>query len=217
MNKIKQLLFISLSVLFFTGCLQDDCTEIITYQNYTPIVMAPEEYRVEPKMEAPREFEKPGKIYYYQDYILLNEFRKGIHLINNINPENPVQESFIAIPGNVDMAIKNGILFADSYNDMISLSLGNMDHVQFLHRVEDVYPTFGQDHNGLEILGYDVETITEEVTCDSDRLGGGWAMDDVWFGGSLENSFDANSSSGGSTGLGGSLARFSIAGDHLYA
>ncbi|NNE30440.1 MAG: hypothetical protein HKN16_12450 [Saprospiraceae bacterium] len=100
---------------------------------------------------------------------------------------------------------------------MISLSLGNMDHVQFLHRVEDVYPTFGQDHNGLEILGYDVETITEEVTCDSERIGGGWAMDDVWFGGSLENSFDANSSSGGSTGLGGSLARFSIAGDHLYA
>jgi hypothetical protein len=46
-----------------------------------------------------RNLEDPGKIYYKFPYIYVNEKYKGIHLINNSDPQNPVKEGFIVAPG----------------------------------------------------------------------------------------------------------------------
>lgn len=216
MKSITAYLCLLIITMNFVGCIKDDCTQYITYDKYTPIVLDASEYRVAPTLETPREFERTGKIYYYNNYILLNEYRKGVHLINNQNPRNPINEAFINIPGNVDVAVKNGILFADSYIDLISVRLNNFENLEFLKREEAVFPDYGVDSNGWSILGYDIETVSEVVECNSRRVSfdGGWAFasEDL----AIADSFNGSSGGGGNSGIAGSLARFSIINDHLY-
>ncbi len=65
----------------------------------------------------------PGKIYIYGPYLLVNERRKGIHIFDNSNPEAPAAIGFIQMLGNTDMAIKDGILYADHLGNLVALSV----------------------------------------------------------------------------------------------
>lgn len=206
-----------IGLLFMTSlssCLKDSCKGFIVYEIQEPITMAESEYRKTPSFENAREIERPGKIYYYQDYILLNEYQEGIHFINNTVPSNPINERFLPIPGNVDVAVKNGILFADNFTDIISLDISDLSSAIFLNRVENVYPNHGIDEHGNVIIGYNRKSVVEEVDCNNDQIA------------FLENAvlFDSNfgaaefaSNSNKSVGIGGSLARFAIYSDYLYA
>ncbi len=61
-----------------------------------------------------RPLQNPGKIYCKDNYIYVNELFKGVHVINNSHPANPVNEGFILVPGCVDMAVKENILYVDN-------------------------------------------------------------------------------------------------------
>ncbi|HHN47860.1 MAG TPA: hypothetical protein ENN08_02830, partial [Bacteroidales bacterium] len=50
---------------------------------------------------------------------------QGIHVVDNSNPASPQIISFIAIPGNYDLAIRGNILFADSYIDLVALDISD--------------------------------------------------------------------------------------------
>ena len=52
----------------------------------------------------------PGKIYFKDNYIFVNEYQKGIHVVDNSNPATPQVVKFIEIPGNVDIAIREDVL-----------------------------------------------------------------------------------------------------------
>ena len=81
-----------------------------------------------------------GKIYFYQDYILVNEKYEGIHIIDNSDPSNPQSTNFICIPGNIDIAVKDDILYADSYTDLIAIDISDIGNIQIVKRFEDVFP-----------------------------------------------------------------------------
>ncbi len=66
-----------------------------------------------------------GKIYIKGNYIYLNEVNRGIHIIDNNNAAHPVQIAFLAIPGNLDIAIKGNTLYADMYTDLLALDISN--------------------------------------------------------------------------------------------
>ena len=65
------------------------------------------------KSNTAKEVQNPGKLYIFGNYIFLNEIDKGIHIIDNSNPASPKNVAFIDIPGNLDMAVKGNILYAD--------------------------------------------------------------------------------------------------------
>ena len=94
-----------------------------------------------PKVSAPREVEKAAKIYNYLDgdIILINEKNKGIHVINNRVRETPQNVAFIEIPGNVDMAVKDGYLYVDSFTDLVVLDIRDIAHIKTVNRKEDIF------------------------------------------------------------------------------
>ncbi len=94
-----------------------------------------------PKVSAPIEVEKAGKIYNYLDgdIILINEKNKGIHVINNRVRETPQNVAFIEIPGNVDMAVKNGYLYVDSFSDLVVLDIRDIAHIKTVSTKEKVF------------------------------------------------------------------------------
>lgn len=69
-----------------------------------------------------RTVNNPGKIYVYGKYLLVNEKKAGIHVFDNTNPMEPQKIAFIQLLGNTDMAMKDGILYADHLGNLVALS-----------------------------------------------------------------------------------------------
>lgn len=108
------------------------------YYRYTPVFMDRDELeRSVSYQSGERALENPGKIYHKSPYIYINERYKGIHVINNSNPTNPVHEGFIVAPGCMDMAVKDNILYIDNSVDLVAFDLTSK---QVTKRVKDVFP-----------------------------------------------------------------------------
>lgn len=220
--------FLSLS-LFMTSCLKDSCEETRHFIEFEALYAKPETFRVEPSFSQDRKLEYPGKIYYYNDIVMINEKYEGIHLYDNKDPYNPQKLGFLNIPGNLDVAIKNNILYADSYVDLLTIDLNDMTNPQLLCRDEEVF----QVYNWISPeLGYFVGTKetnrSEEIECTDPNFGSNviWRGNDRIFIDALEldNNAAGGAPSGQSTtatannivGIGGSFSRFSVIADHLY-
>ena len=223
---MRCILFFSALTLFAMSCVTDTCTEERTYLRYDQVFVTPDEYRQNTlDFEEPREMEEPGKIYFYNDLILINEIRKGIHWIDNRDPQNPVQIGFLPIRGNHDMAIQNDILYADAYTDLILVDIANPENPQLVDRREDVFQShYFASSEGISSHFVPTE-VTETINCDDPFWGQSWfgRGDDIFLDEASGN-FDGSVTSGPSggpqinqTGQGGSMARFTITKNHLYA
>jgi hypothetical protein len=204
-------------MFLFSSCLKDDCTSTRTFVQYDPVYMSEQQIRKDIETEAARELENPGKMYVYGSYVFVNELREGVHVLDNSDPRNPQNIGFINIPGNVDIAIKNNILFADNYMDLLALDISDVNQPELLYRDEDAFDHFYPTSSNRGRLVYYEETErTTEVNCNENQFNQGWFLrNEAVF---VDATFN-NSTTGGSvpsTGVGGSMARFTIAEDRLY-
>ncbi len=200
------------------SCVKDVCTKTMTYTYYQPLYKTTAEARANIKSNAPKAIVNTGKIYIKGNYIFLNEVDKGIHVINNSNPAAPVNESFIDIPGNVDIAVKDNILYADFYTDLVAIDISNPLNVSVQKFVAHVFPErfyYGYRTDSSKVI-YDwvKKTETVEVGCNDNM----WVYSTM---GVASNSMDAGLASGAAkaspVGISGSLARFGIINDYMYA
>lgn len=211
----------------FNACNLDSCKEKNTFEKWTPIYKKVDEIRLDVKAEAPRELQKPGKLYFYDNYVFINEQKEGIHVIDNRNPENPRNVAFIKIPGNIDIAVKNNILFADSYIDLLSIDISNPEKPVLAGRTENVFANFTLHADLGYLVDYQKTKETVEVDCNSPYYGNRWyssKSNDVFVNSTFEIAPQAGGSGGGvsvnttkpTTGIGGSFARFTVYDDYLY-
>jgi len=161
MKIFNTLFFIATIALLASSCTKDQCRQDVVYTKYNPIHATFEDIRSEIRSEAPRDLEQPGKIYFYQNHIFINEYQKGIHIIDNSDPENPTPISYIPILGNIDMVIKGNQLIVDNYTDLLTLDITNLNQVQLTNREENVFD-LPQDEMGV-IVSYTEEEVREEV------------------------------------------------------
>lgn len=173
-------------------------------------------------MEAPRTLERPGKIYLYNDLLIVNDLMKGVHIFDNTNPSAPVSLGFLPVHANVDIAVRNNILYLDSYTDLLSFDISNPSQPVYLSRVENVF----EFTNYIELDGFN-ENMPMAYPNPSLGIVTGWTQgettEEVYGynrGGGVFTaleSFDGGSSGSPSViGMGGSLARFTIADHYLY-
>ena len=213
------ILLISLSL--FSGCLKDSCTNVYSYKLYKPIYMSYDALRGAVKSTVAEELHSTGKIYYKAPYIFINEVDKGIHIIDNADPANPQNLSFINIPGNIDIAVKDNILYADSYIDLVAIDISDPLNVKEVSRSMNVFPNriyangWALDPVKGVVTGWNESDTTIEQDCGSNYPV--FAFEDV---------FVANTTAGGGgvnttavspgNGIAGSLARFCIYDQFLY-
>jgi hypothetical protein len=221
MRKIINPVLPALAVLFFaasfSSCVKDTCRRSYSYKIYEPFYKTVAEVRANIKSNTPREVENPGKLYIRGNYIFLNEIDKGIHVINNSNPASPQRVAFIDIPGNVDLAVKGDILYADLYTDLVALDISNPMNVTVKKIVDGVFPhrLYGNGFVPVTdkiITRWDVRDTTVTVDCE---LGDSVLRQGVLFLSSADGAqIKANSSS--PVGIGGSMARFAVVNNYLY-
>ncbi len=194
------------------SCTKDHCERERTYTKRVPVYKTTDEIRVGIENQTPRELENPGKIYFYNNYIFINEIREGIHIIDNTDPANPTNIGFMAITGNLDMAIHNNMLYADNFIDLLTIDISDVQNIQLVDRDEGVLPFFQFSDQGYLMYFEEVE-VTEIVDCDaSPGFESVFYDDDIAF----VESTGADQSNAPSSGIGGSLARFTLCDDILY-
>lgn len=84
--------------------------------------------------------ENPGRIYTYENLLLVNDESKGIHIYDNSANTNPVEVSFIGIPGNMDFSVREGKIYADNVTDMVIIDITNPATPAFVNRIQNVFP-----------------------------------------------------------------------------
>jgi hypothetical protein len=222
MKTLQRISAVILVLVAMAGC-TDRTIERITYDANVPIYMSFDDFRTSFKKSEALDISHPGKMYFKDGYLFVNEYGKGIHVINNTDPSNPERVAFYEILGNVDMAIRGNILFADSYIDLVAIDISDVNNPVEVSRLENVFPEIAPegdawypyamvDRSKGVIIGWEVKTITEEYEVYSQ---GGWL-----FRGEFD--FLANIDGGGPTwsggaGAGGSMARFMLNEQYLYA
>ncbi len=213
------LMYILLSCTLFTSCLEDDCNETRTFIQYDTEIINLKEIRQDPVTESARDLENPGKMYFYNDYILVNEIKEGVHIINNQDPKNPVNEAFLRIPGNVDIAVKDNFLYADNYIDLLSIDINDLKNAKLSCRIEDVFQSkYSLDRNQGVIYDFVQTQNTIEIDCSDPNFDQGQFNrgGDVFVDVAFDAAGPAGAEGANSSGTGGSLARFTITKDHLY-
>jgi hypothetical protein len=223
MSIMKKYFFFRLSLLILfipllNGCLKDKTFH--TYSYFEPVYKSKAEVMANIKSNPVRDLVQTGKIFIRGQYIFLNEIDKGIHIIDNSNPAKPRNIAFVDIPGNMDMAVKGNILYADAYADLVVLDISNPLTVSLKKVIEGVFPYrnyygyFIQDTS--KVL---VDWIKKDTTVEESFSGGGiWGprRGEVFLSSDLSGNKSASSGSGTPFGMGGSMARFSIVQNHLY-
>jgi hypothetical protein len=210
-----------LIVISFTagGCFKDKLTR--TYTILTPVYDTKANVIANIKSNIPATVKQPGKIYLYGKYIFLNEIDKGVHIIDNGNPSNPVNVAFINIPGNLDIAVKGNTLYADFYEDLLAIDISDPLQAKVKKMLTNIFPD-RQYTNGFvpDPTLIIVDWLKKDTTVDVDRNGGifgGWGCPTCAF--LMSGTADATSSGGKSNapGIAGSMSRFAVVNDYMYA
>jgi hypothetical protein len=210
------------TIFVFNGCIKDKCTQRYTF--WEPVYRTKDEVRANIKNNPVREIERPGKIYVRGNYIFLNETDRGIHIIDNSNRSAPRTVAFVDIPGNLDMAVKGNILYADFYTDLVAIDITNPRSIVVKKFTENVFPErfWGNGFSpatGMVIADWRRRDTVVETYCGGNGgLFGGLKSADVFFSGNAQSTGAGAAGAGASPfGVGGSMARFTIVNNHLYA
>ncbi len=89
-------------------------------------------------LEPPRTFISPGKIYVKNDYLFLNEQLEGIHIIDNSDPTAPQNIAFLRVHGSTDMAIRNGVMYVNQFNDLLAISISDVNNPTLVSREDGI-------------------------------------------------------------------------------
>ncbi len=215
---------LSLLILFlgFNSCI-DEYTEVFTANS--PVYMSYDELRDAVKMSTATELVNPGKIYFKDGYIFINEELKGIHVIDNRNPQNPQNIGFIDVPGNMDLAVKGDILYADSYIDLVAIDISNITSPKEVNRIKKIFPYTTPpladedfrmakvDEDQGVVIDWEIKKVKQEMDYHyypQYVVRYEYAMADMAYSnGAVQG--------GNSFGVGGSMARFGLYSDYLYA
>lgn len=227
---MKKLVYFLLAIVM-TGLVacDENLSETVTYKINEPVFMDLDDFRSSVKVKSEvHELTGYGKISYYNGYLYMSEPGKGIHIINNQDPAHPQIVGYIELLGNADLSIRNNLLYADSYIDLVWFDVTNPAQPQLAGRLENVFPeaiplienglgvdymmSYGEERKDKVIVGWKETERTESVKGYND---GGFFW--KWFGGDgvnvAEKQYDASL---GGNSVNGSMSRFTIYQNYLY-
>ncbi|WBX73746.1 hypothetical protein PG913_00305 [Tenacibaculum pacificus] len=139
MKKIMVLLFcINLSSCFYY---ENEPTSDPYQSSYDPVTIERTNLNASIAFQDNIEMTESSKIYIFDDYIFINDKRKGFHIFDNSDSSNPIKKKFLKIPGATDISIRNNTFFINQATDLVSLSI-NIDASTFTinKRLENVFP-----------------------------------------------------------------------------
>lgn len=214
----KTLLLFAIPALMLSSCKKYKEKEV--YAN-VPIYQDYESFRNSFSFDQGVPIQGAGNIFVYNNYIFLSEEDKGIHVINNTDPSNPIIEGFMNIPGNTQIAVKDHYLYANSFIDLLVIDISNIKQPTLSNRILDIfeyatpavnelYPVADVYKDRGVVIGWKIEK-----TKDVSGFGNKWFVADCPE--CEQTEMKTKSMSSIPTTLTGSMSKFAIYDNNLYA
>ena len=214
---MKRILLLLPIVLIFTSCFDDldQCENTVTYTKATAIYENLDEVRATPLIGEAQEIENAGKIFVGEDFILIGEEGKGIHVYDNTVKSNPSNGLFLNIPQNREFFVDGTQIIAETQYDVIVIDIKNLSSPSIISRATNVIaePIVGPEGNHL--VGFNYEEITEKLDCDTPITANSVNFFD-WRNDLIPPSTVPSSFAGSSAGTVGTINRIATADDHVY-
>lgn len=138
-NLLQLLFFVILAASCHTD--SDEPRERFPFDGtgYRPVYTSADEV-AKVEIISAKPLQKPGKIYLLDPYLFINEPGQGIHIVNNADPKNPKNISFISILGNYDIAAKGEFLYADNLSNLLVFNISDPTAPKLVKTVPNVVP-----------------------------------------------------------------------------
>lgn len=162
MKTTKLLVSLVAIVLSFQGCCllvpcdtDDDFVSVNpSFSSYEPVLMKRSDLENSIALKDPISITKSGKIYVKDKLLLINEVRKGFHIYDNSNPENPTPIKFLEIPGSTDLAIRDNMLYINQATDLVALDYdAESQNVSITKRIINTFPELISPEG---VIAYDI-------------------------------------------------------------
>lgn len=110
------------------------------YTSYKPVFIKRADLENSIKFDSARALINPAKIYAIGNVILISEAYKGVHIIDNSNPKNPINKGFIRVVGCLDMAVKGSTIYVDNAVDLVPIKMSDPYNPIIGQRIVNVFP-----------------------------------------------------------------------------
>jgi hypothetical protein len=143
-QSMKPLVFLSLALLL-AGCVtsSSEDPEANNESGLKPVYIALDSVRKIRFLPA-RPTTKAGKIYAYGNLLFQNEVSKGIHVVDNSNPDAPKKVGFYQVPLSTEISIRQGFLYTNNGADLVVIDIRNPQQPVIGKRLEGHFPNFQQ-------------------------------------------------------------------------
>jgi len=88
---------------------------------------------------APQAIENTGPIFLLDTLFFMTEVKKGIHVFNVKDSSSVKNVGFLNIPAISDFTISNNIMYADSWMDLVTIDISDLQNIQLLNREKDAF------------------------------------------------------------------------------
>ena len=210
-----------LLICCFFACTKDHVKEHYTF--FSPVYLTKDAVKNNIRSNAPRDIEQMGKLAVKDNYIFLNEPGKGVHIIDNSNPASPRNIAFVAIPGNVELALRDHYLYADCYTSLAVIDVADPTNVvlkQFVNAVfpEPYYPSYFLYDSSKVIVDWQRhDTVTTKRF--SESFNNEKQSPILYYNDYLaaQSSLSPGTAGNSLNGTNGSMAKFGLLDNRLYA
>ena len=137
---IRPLFFITVLALVATSCIEptDEMGRAPAGATIYVPLYAHDSIAHKISIEPSKDIIKPAKIFTYQNYLMVNIQGEGFHVLDNTNPSAPRPLYFISVPGSNDVAIKNGYIYADNFDDIVVFTIDENQELVIINRLDNV-------------------------------------------------------------------------------
>jgi len=159
---MRNLVLFTAIILVFTSCFKSKGEIEMTYEKATAVYGDLNEIRQKPLLIGKQTIESPGKIFIGQDYILIGEKGKGIHIFNNLDMTAPERLSFIQIPFNKEFFVKGNMIYAESLYDMLKIDISDVYNPVLVSRAKNVFGEPYTNDKGESLISYEYKVATDK-------------------------------------------------------
>lgn len=169
-NNSPRLSFLIIAVvIFLAACNKESGKLRFSYNKGTAIYGKIDEVRSQTIVGPARPIENPGKIHIGENFILIGEKNKGIHVFNNTNTLNPVASSFINLPFTKEFYVEDNKIYAESHYDFLKIDLSDINNPILLDREEYAFGQPISNEKGEVVLGFEYHAVTESFELNSEE------------------------------------------------
>ncbi len=80
-------------------------------------------------LTSPMAIQNAGKILSSGRFLLIGEDKKGIHVFDNVSPQNPRAIAFIKIPAITDFLLQNNTLIVSNGDDLVAVNVAALNEI----------------------------------------------------------------------------------------